>query len=139
MKELNDKIAKQIIEVSGIDLFQDSRRREVVEVRSIFIRILKEHQGMTFYSIKDYFCENGKCIDHTTVMYANSMFEVYIRYNPKLKEWYDFIVNALFDTREKNLLNKKNELLNNIQYLSEENIDNVSEYVDNLVTEQITV
>lgn len=72
-------------------------------------------------------------------MYANSMFEVYIRYNPKLKEWYDFIVNALFDTSEKNLLNKKNDLLNSIEYLSEDNIDNVSEYVDNLVTEQITV
>jgi hypothetical protein len=139
MKELNNKIARQIIEVSGIDLFQDSRRREVVEVRAIFIRILKEHQGMTFYGIKDYFCDNNKCIDHTTVIYANSMFDVYIRYNPKLKEWYDFIVNALFDTKEKNSLNKKNELLNNIEYLSEENIDNVSEYVDNLVTEQITV
>jgi len=139
MKNLNDKIAKQIIEVSNIDLFQNSRRREVVEVRSIFIKILKEHQEMTFYGIRDYFCENGKCLNHATIMYANSMFEVYIRYNPKLKEWYDFIVNALFDTSEKNLLNKKNDLLNSIEYLSEDNIDNVSEYVDNLVTEQITV
>lgn len=59
MKNLNDKIAKQIIEVSNIDLFQNSRRREVVEVRSIFIKILKEHQEMTFYGIRDYFCENG--------------------------------------------------------------------------------
>ena len=32
MKQLNNKIAKQIIQVSGIDLFQNSRRREVVEI-----------------------------------------------------------------------------------------------------------
>ena len=139
MKQLNNKIAKQIIQVSGIDLFQNSRRREVVEVRSIFIKILKEHQNMTFYGIRDYFCDHGKCINHATVMYANNMFEVYIKYNPKLKEWYDFIVNALFDTNEKNFLNKKNDLLNNIEYLNEDNINNVSEYVDNLVTEQITI
>jgi hypothetical protein len=138
MKNLNDKIAKQLIELSGVNLFQNSRRREVIEVRSVFIKILKEHIGMTFYGIKDYFCDNNKCIDHTTVMYSNTMFDVYIKYNPKLKEWYDFIVNALFDTTEKNLLNKKNDLLNNIEYLSEENLDNVSEYVDSLVTEQIT-
>lgn len=138
MKNLNDKIAKQLIELSGVNLFQNSRRREVIEVRSVFIKILKEHIGMTFYGIKDYFCENNKCIDHTTVMYSNTMFDVYIKYNPKLKEWYDFIVNALFDTTQKNILNKKNDLLNNIEYLSEENLDNVSEYVDSLVTEQIT-
>ena len=90
-------------------------------------------------ALKIIFCDNNKCIDHTTVIYANSMFDVYIRYNPKLKEWYDFIVNALFDTKEKNSLNKKEELWKNIEYLSEENIDNVLEYVDNLVTEQITL
>ena len=91
MKQLNNKIAKQIIQVSGIDLFQNSRRREVVEVRSIFIKILKEHQNMTFYGIRDYFCDHGKCINHA------------------------------------------------IEYLNEDNINNVSEYVDNLVTEQITI
>ena len=54
MKEAN-KISKHIIDISGIDVFNNTRKREHIEMRSLLTFMLRHHCNMTFHEIKDFY------------------------------------------------------------------------------------
>ena len=127
MKEAN-KIAKHIINVSGIDVFKNSRKREFVEVRSLLTFMLRHHCQMKFREIKDFYISKGKNYDHATAIYSLKAFEMHRRYNPKLDKYFDIV---LLRIRNKSKLRRA--LINHIiDYTKEKDLKKLLMIVDTL-------
>ncbi len=102
MKEAN-KIAKEIIDISGIDVFENTRKREYIEMRSLLTFILRHHCNMKFKDIRDFYESNGKSYDHATAIHSLRAFEMHRRYNNKLDKYFDLVLLRL---RNKSKLRK---------------------------------
>ena len=132
MKEAN-KIARHIIDVSGIDVFKNSRKREFVEIRSLLTFMLRHHCRMKFMEIKDFYISKGKSYDHSTAIYSLKAFETHRRYNPLLDKYFDIILHRL---RNKSKLRKA--LINHIiDYTKEKDLKKLLMIVDTLPLKEI--
>ncbi len=132
MKEAN-KIAKEIIDISGIDVFDNSRKREYVEMRSLLTFMLRHHCNMKFTEIRDFYESNGKNYDHATAIYSLKAFEMHRRYNPKIDKYFDI---ALLRLRNKSKLRKA--LINHIvDYTKEKDLKRLLKIVDKLPLKDI--
>ena len=132
MKEAN-KIARHIIDVSGIDVFKNSRKREFVEIRSLLTFMLRHHCNMKFMEIKDFYISKGKSYDHSTAIYSLKGFETHRRYNPLLDKYFDIILLRL---RNKSKLRKA--LINHIvDYTKSKDLKKLLMIVDTLPLKEI--
>ena len=81
-KELQAQLwAQDIKKDKGVNVFSNTRRRDVVTYRALHVHLLKNNLKWTLYRIKDFYEANGKPYDHTTVLHALNMFEIYARYD----------------------------------------------------------
>ena len=127
MKEAN-KIAEDIIDISGIDVFSNTRKREYIEMRSLLTFILRHHCNMKFKEIRDFYESNGKNYDHATALHSLKSFETHRRYNPKLDKYFDIV---LLRIRNKSKLRKA--LINHIvDYTKEKDLKRLLKIVDKL-------
>ena len=132
MKEAN-KIAKNIIDISGIDVFNNSRKREYIEIRSLLTFMLRHHCNMTFHEIKDFYQSKGKNYDHATALHSLKSFETHRRYNRKLDKYFDIV---LLRIRNKSKLRKA--LINHIiDYTKEKDLKKLLRIVDTLPLKDI--
>ena len=127
MKEAN-KIAKEIIDISGIDVFKNTRKREYIEMRSLLTFMLRHHCNMKFKEIRDFYESNGKNYDHATALHSLKSFETHRRYNPKIDKYFDVV---LLRIRNKSKLRKA--LINHIiDYTKEKDLKKLLRIVDTL-------
>ena len=132
MKEAN-KIAKNIIDISGIDVFNNSRKREYIEIRSLLTFMLRHHCNMTFHEIKDFYQSKGKNYDHATALHSLKSFETHRRYNRNLDKYFDIV---LLRIRNKSKLRKA--LINHIiDYTKEKDLKKLLRIVDTLPLKDI--
>jgi len=132
MKEGN-KIAKHIIDISGIDVFKNSRKRKYVEIRSLLTFMLRYHCDMTFYDIRDFYKSNGKSYNHATAIHSLKAFEMHRRYNHNIDKYFDI---ALLRIRNKEKLRKA--LINHIiDYTKAKDLRRLLKIVDKLPLKQI--
>jgi len=132
MKESN-KIAKHIIDISGIDVFNNSRKREYIEMRSLLTFMLRHHCNMTFHEIKDFYQSKGKRYDHATALHSLKSFETHRRYNRNLDKYFDIV---LLRIRNKSKLRKA--LINHIiDYTKEKDLKKLLRIVDTLPLKDI--
>ena len=134
----NKKIANNLSEISKLNPFENSRRREIIEIRSALIKILREYQEMTLNQIACFFINNNRHMDHSTVLHSLKNYEIYIKYNPKLKKWHDFIVDSLFESGDYNesFVVKRKILKDRIDCLNKKNLDELLLYSKALASEQ---
>ena len=132
MKEAN-KIAKNIIDISGIDVFKNTRKRKYVEIRSLLTFMLRHHCNMKFTDIRDFYKSNGKHYDHATAIYSLKAFEMHRRYNPKIDKYFDI---ALLRIRNKSKLRRA--LINHIiDYTKSKDLKKLLRIVDTLPLKDI--
>ena len=132
MKEAN-KIAEDIIDISGIDVFSNTRKREYIEMRSLLTFILRHHCNMKFKEIKNFYQSNGKNYDHATALHSLKSFETHRRYNPKLDKYFDIV---LLRIRNKSKLRKA--LINHIiDYTKSKDLKKLLRIVDTLPLKDI--
>ena len=127
MREAN-KIAKEIIDISGIDVFENTRKREYIEMRSLLTFILRHHCNMKFKEIRDFYESKGKSYDHSTAIHSLRTFETHRRYNNKLDKYFDLV---LLRIRNKSKLRKA--LINHIvDHTKEKDLKRLLKIVDKL-------
>ena len=127
MKEAN-KIAKHIIDISNIDVFKNTRKREHIEMRSLLTFMLRHHCNMTFHQIKNFYESKGKSYDHATALHSLKSFETHRRYNPKIDKYFDVV---LLRIRNKSKLRRA--LINHIiDYTKEKDLKRLLKIVDKL-------
>ena len=128
-----NRIAKHIIDISNIDVFKNTRKREHIEMRSLLTFMLRHHCNMTFHEIKDFYKSKGKNYDHATALHSLKSFETHRRYNPKLDKYFDIV---LLRIRNKSKLRKA--LINHIiDYTKEKDLKKLLRIVDTLPLKDI--
>lgn len=90
-----DKLSQRINEEFGVNIFKNTRKREVVDARSVFCHIARNNYNMGLEAIAEYFERNGKPYDHSTAVHAIKMFDVVRRFNPRAE---NIINEVLKDT-----------------------------------------
>ena len=113
-----EKVAKSVIDLTGLDVFKETRVREYVETRALLSTMLHDDLGMGWSRIAKFYQDNGKKMNHATVMHAVKNYPTYKQYNKKLEE-----LEGCFDFSQevyKMNINKTLKLQNkyeNLQYL----------------------
>jgi len=132
MKEAN-KIAKHIIDISGIDVFKNTRKRKYIEMRSLLTFMLRHHCNMTFTEIRDFYESKGKNYDHATALHSLKSFESHRRYNQKIDKYFDIV---LLRIRNKSKLRRA--LINHIiDYTKSKDLKKLLRIVDTLPLKEI--
>jgi len=124
---------KQIIkEITGADINKVSRKREIIEARAIYYKILKQIDKKK--SLQSIGASVGK--DHATVLHSLKNYDMFEKFNPTLKLFRKQILQRLNYASPEHILDMtKDELIQNLQIdvmkLSEE-IVNLQETITNL-------
>jgi hypothetical protein len=134
----NKKIANNLSEVSKLNPFENSRKREIIEIRAVLIKILREYQELKLIQIANFFTRNNRPMDHATVSHSLKNYEIYLKYNPKLKKWHNFVVEALFGSGDYNdsFAVKRRLLKDKVDCLNKKNLDELFLYSQALAAEQ---
>jgi hypothetical protein len=112
------KIADYLSKISGIDVFENKRKRYNIEARCLLTFILRNHFDMTFHQIKEFYEANGKSYDHATAIHSLKTFEVHRKYSKFLNNWLEEIQLLMKD--KTNI--KRGLLLNIIEELNNKQI-----------------
>ena len=132
MREAN-KIAKHIIDISGIDVFKNTRKRKYIEMRSLLTFMLRHHCNMKFTDIRDFYQSKGKDYDHATALHSLKSFETHRRYNQKIDKYFDIV---LLRIRNKSKLRRA--LINHIiDYTKSKDLKKLLRIVDTLPLKDI--
>ena len=86
LKDL-DYIEDRIVFYTGIDIRKNTRKREYVYARMVFIKIMREEFMMTLETIGKYL---GRA--HCTVVYALKNWDTIESYEPKYYKVYQYIL-----------------------------------------------
>ena len=84
-----ENIKNLLINESGIDIAERTRNRNVVELRSLFFKIVKEVRPISSYSA----IGRSVGVKHATVLHSLQMFDVYSKYNKGLNEIKDNVIS----------------------------------------------
>jgi hypothetical protein len=77
-----DIIKDLLINESGIDVNEKTRKREVIEMRSLFFNIVRTLKPKTSYNT----IGRNVNVNHATVLHSLYMFDVYVKYNKELND-----------------------------------------------------
>jgi chromosomal replication initiation ATPase DnaA len=107
MKENKISQISEIINLTlNVNIFENSRKREVVDARSLFCYILRKDLKLTLITIRDIFRANGKHYDHASVLHSVKIYDVVLINNKYYEELRDIILS---EYSYKHLLLKKIE------------------------------
>ena len=132
MKQAN-KIAEYLTDISGVNVFENSRKRPNVEIRSLLTFILRNQFNMSYHGIKRFYESNDKDYDHATAIHSLKTFEVNRRYNPKLDEWLNDIQHLLRDKVEI----KRGLLKHKIEYLYKKDVDKLLKITNDMKLKEL--
>lgn len=89
---VQNEIAEKVIELSGINIFERSRKREIVEMRSLFFYILKNKLDMGLTEMSRYFEDSASSINHATIIWSLKNYDLYKSSNKKVQEIEEMII-----------------------------------------------
>ena len=127
-----DIIADQIKELSGLDIYKNTRQREYVEARSLLIFLMYNTLNFRLSEIEKFFVSRGKHYNHATVLYALKNFNSYRQFNKNITLWLNQITNT--DT---SVIQKTSVILENIKALRGEDIHILYNIVEEMYKRQI--
>lgn len=125
------QLKKVIQEITGIDINEVTRKRETIEARAIYYKVLKQIDKKK--SLKSIGASVGK--DHATVLHSLKNYDMFEQFNPTLKLFRKQIMQRLNYATPDILDMSKDELIQSLQIdvmkLSGE-IENLQETITNL-------
>jgi hypothetical protein len=125
------QLKKAIQEITGVDINEVTRKRETIEARAIYYKVLKQIDKKK--SLKSIGASVGK--DHATVLHSLRNYDMFEQFNPTLKLFRKQIMQKLNYATPDILDMTKDELIQSLQIdvmkLSSE-IENLQETITNL-------
>ena len=123
------KIAQQINRYTQLNLFENTRKREYVEARSLLCVILNKYFDYGLNKISRFFKDNNKKMHHATVLHLIRSFDVYKKYNKNLDKWLEEIVENINSVRNEH---KRTLIKHRIKYLTNKDIDELALYTEDM-------
>jgi hypothetical protein len=125
------ELKKAIQEITGVDINEVTRKRETIEARAIYYKVLKQIDKKK--SLKSIGASVGK--DHATVLHSLKNYDMFEQFNPTLKIFRKQILQRLNYATPDILDMTKDELIQSLQIdvmkLNDE-IANLQETITNL-------
>ena len=110
------EISQRIIEMTGVNIFNNTRKQEFVQLRALACYMFREKMNMRWRNISEFFEKNGKYLDHSTAIHLVNMYPIYAKHKPELKEIESCFV---FDDNENyDEIDRVNYLKNKIEKLN---------------------
>lgn len=110
--QITKELKKVIKEITGVDINEVSRKREIIEARAVYYKILKQIDKKK--SLKSIGASVGK--DHATVLHSLKNYDMFEQFNPTLKLFRKQILKRLnYASSEQVLDMTKDELINSLQ------------------------
>ena len=79
-------IAAEIKYTLGVNVFENSRKRPIIDARSLFCYILRKDFNLTLHSIAEIYKSNKKNYNHATVIHSVNNYELACKYDMRLEE-----------------------------------------------------
>ena len=127
-----DQIANKVKELSGLDIYKNTRQREYVEARSLLIFLMYNTLNFRLSEIEKFFVSRGKHYNHATVLYALKNFNSYRQFNKNITLWLNKITN-----KDTSVIQKTSVILENIKALRGDEINILYNIVQEMYKRQI--
>lgn len=88
-----ESIAEEINNALDLNLYENSRRLELVDARSIYCYILHKELNYTLYKIRDSLRDKGKKFDHCSVLHSVRIFDEVRKRRKDINELRDKILS----------------------------------------------
>lgn len=124
----------EIETLSGLKIFEKTRRRETVEIRSLFYTVLRKFYRFNLREIQEYGEEYDYYITHASVIHSLKSFDVYKTYNKNLDEWFHAII---IDLEEDVAASRIDFIKPKLKYLSEDDLLKLSTIVKEMYEESL--
>ena len=106
------QLKKAIQEITGVDINEVSRKREIIEARAVYYKILKQIDKKK--SLKSIGASVGK--DHATVLHSLNNYDMFEQFNPTLKLFRKQILQRLNYIKPEDILDiSKDEYIQSLQ------------------------
>tara|TARA_R110000751_G_scaffold50096_3_gene110991 strand:- start:401 stop:841 length:441 start_codon:yes stop_codon:yes gene_type:complete len=79
-----EQIGSKVIEMSGIDVYKNTRQNDYVEHRALMCYLMRDKLHMRWTHITRFFNSQGKKMHHSTAIHLLEMYPVYKNYNSDL-------------------------------------------------------
>ena len=110
--KITKELKKVIQEITGVDINEVSRKREIIEARAVYYKILKQIDKKK--SLKSIGASVGK--DHATVLHSLKNYDMFEQFNPTLKLFRKQILQRLnYASPEQILDMSKDEYIQSLQ------------------------
>jgi hypothetical protein len=130
--QITKELKKAIQEITGVDINEVTRKRETIEARAIYYKVLKQIDKKK--SLKSIGASVGK--DHATVLHSLKNYDMFEQFNPTLKLFRKQILQRLnYKPIEYfgNISNEQEiERLNVYIFNMEQEIESLKETITNL-------
>ena len=80
------EIANRIIKESGVNIFENNRRKNQIEFRSLLCYLFRKKLNMRWTNICKFFVDNNKSMTHASCIHAFNNYQMYQKTNKRLKE-----------------------------------------------------
>jgi len=125
---IEQRVRREIQKISGIDPFTRTRKREVVEARGLYINMLYKYHKKGCSEIA-----KGLKVTHATILHSIKNFDIYVRFNPKLKEWLEKALRSEEDI----IPIRKEYIKDKLDYLKSKDILELSTIVRDMYEEAL--
>jgi len=135
--ETPEEVSELLYNLSSVNVFQNSRKREIVEYRSLLCYILRYNLDMKWENIASFMKLNGKDFDHATAIHSVKMYEVYKINNKRLE-----VLRKKFKTKTKDEFiteSKLEELTDRFKKLEEKYLSILDANKSLIVSQEFTV
>ena len=79
------EIAEVIKDLHNIDIFENTRRRDVIEMRAVANKYMREYGKMKLMQIVKAYEENNFKTSHCSVIYSLNTYEQHAKYNKNIE------------------------------------------------------
>ena len=127
MKSSYREIAERINKHRNVNIFKNTRQREVVEARAAFTYILSEYFRLGCSKIRDIYRSQGKNMNHATILHALKNWEIYVFNDNSLN---DLVIEVMGGTNFEKDQVKINWIKHKLTYLDSEQVQDIYEKVE---------
>jgi len=117
-------IAQTIKDVTEVDILQKTRKREVIELRSVATYYMREVAGLKLRQIVENYKKNGLKIHHATLLHSLNNYETYMRYNDDVKKAHLCLIDD-------DLVEARNYIIRNMYNMTAEHITKIEQVLRN--------
>ena len=113
-----ETIAETIKDITDVNILEKSRKREIVELRSVATYYMRKVAGLKFRQITEQYEQNGLKIHHATLMHSINNYNTYMKYNDDVKKAHLCLIDD-------NLVDSRRYILKNMYKMTAEHITKI--------------